>query len=73
MFFSKVTYTLTAEGMMCQKCAARAAAAVEQFPGARAEVNLEAKTITVVCKKTVDIEKIAEAVTAAGYPAKVAK
>ncbi len=71
MFFSKVTHTLTAEGMMCQKCAARAAAAVEQFPGAKAQVNLDEKTITVTCKKSTDIAEIAKAVTDAGYPATV--
>ncbi len=71
MFFSRATYTLTVEGMMCKHCAARVTAAVEKTKGAKASVNLEEKTVTVSCPKDTDIQAVIDTLTAEGYPAKL--
>lgn len=69
MFFSKESYTLTVEGMMCKHCAARVTAAVEKTKGAKASVNLEEKTVTVTCPKGTDIQCVIDTLTAEGYKA----
>lgn len=69
MFFGRKSYTLSVEGMMCKHCAARVAAAVEKTKGAKADVNLEEKTVTVSCPKDTDIQTVIDTLTAEGYPA----
>ena len=69
MFFSKTTFTLTVEGMMCKHCAARVTAAVEKMKGAKASVNLEEKTVTVSCPKGTDPQSVIDALAAEGYKA----
>ncbi len=69
MFFTKESYTLTVEGMMCKHCAARVTAAVERTKGAKASVNLEEKTVTVTCPKGTDIQSVIDTLTAEGYKA----
>ena len=57
------------EGMSCGKCAARVTRAIEaQAPGARVEVDLEGKRVT-VAPAVADAQALAHAITEAGYPA----
>lgn len=67
----KKTVVLHAEGMLCEHCAARVRAAVEKTRGASAAVDLAAKTVTVECPEKTDAQRLADAVTEAGYPARV--
>ena len=69
--FEKKTVVLNVEGMMCVKCAGRVKTALEKIHGVSAEVDLEAKTVTVTCPKALAPEDLAKAVTDAGYPATV--
>ena len=72
MFASKkITVILHADGMMCRHCAARVKTAVEKTRGASAEIDLDAKTVTVTCPAGTDAAALAAAVTEAGYPARV--
>ncbi|WP_196251760.1 heavy-metal-associated domain-containing protein, partial [Burkholderia glumae] len=66
------TTELRIEGMTCGGCARRVERTLAQIPGvATAQVDLEAKTASVTCLPDVDAKTLAEAVTAAGYPARV--
>lgn len=59
---------LSVEGMSCGKCAAKVEKAVEELPGAiRAKVNLDEKKVIVEKDETLQIERIKEAITTAGY------
>lgn len=67
-----MTKTLSVEGMMCQHCAAHVKKALEAIPGVTAEVKLETKQAVVTLTQPVEDAALEQAVTAAGYPAKVA-
>ena len=69
LFGKKETYTISVEGMMCKHCAARVTAAVEKTKGAKADVNLEEKTVTVTCPKGTDIASVIDTLAAEGYKA----
>ncbi len=58
--------TYHVEGMACAHCAARVEKAVAAL-GAKAEVNLGEKKVTVT--GNVDEQKVIDAITAAGYKA----
>ena len=63
-----VTHVITVEGMMCMKCVAHVKAALEGVKGVKSvEVDLDAKTATVVAPENVRLDKLVAAVTAAGY------
>ncbi|MBQ8416763.1 MAG: heavy metal translocating P-type ATPase [Clostridia bacterium] len=73
MFFKKeiVKYTLSVEGMMCQRCQAHVKNALEGVKGVKAvEVSLDDKTATVEAVSTVSVASLVAAVTKAGYEAK---
>ena len=60
----------TATGMSCQHCVQTVTAAVVQVPGvAGVKVNLETGTVAVDTLQPVDPQNVADAITAAGYPA----
>lgn len=65
--FGKVSYTMRIEGMSCAHCSARVKAALEALRGVSAEISLEEKTARVRCPASLSAEKLADAVTAAGY------
>ena len=65
--FGKVSYTMQIEGMSCAHCSARVKAALEALRGVSAEISLEEKTARVRCPASLSAEKLADAVTAAGY------
>jgi copper chaperone CopZ len=65
--------TFAATGMSCQHCVQTVTAAVVQVPGvAGVTVDLEAGTVTVDTLQPVDPQAVADAITAAGYPASLA-
>ena len=66
-----VSFVLSVEGMKCPNCARRVKETVEKIRGARAEIDLEAKTASVTAPAKTDPAAVAEAVTAAGFPASV--
>ena len=62
---------LDVEGMMCAKCQAHVQKALEGIAGVSAvEVSLEDKTARVTIESNIADEKLAEAVTEAGYEVK---
>jgi cation transport ATPase len=63
----QTTVVLTVEGMACGHCAARVEGALAAVKGVKsAKVNLEQKTVTVVCAG-VEEKTLRDTVTAAGY------
>jgi Cu+-exporting ATPase len=63
---------LSVEGMNCAGCAANVRRALEQFDGVQwAEVDLEAGRARACTADAVDAERLAEAVSHAGYPTRV--
>ena len=66
-----MTKTIKIEGMMCQHCVAHVTKALQGVEGvSEVEVNLKKKTATFLTDGTVTDEKIAEAITEAGYEVK---
>jgi len=61
---------LLVEGMSCGKCAARVTKAIQaQAPDAQVDVELESKRVT-IAPSAADPQRLAQAVTEAGYPAR---
>ena len=58
------------EGMMCQKCAAHVAGALDKIPGLDASVDLEAGTATIETALPISDELLEKCITAAGYVVK---
>ncbi|MBI0331045.1 heavy metal translocating P-type ATPase [Burkholderia plantarii] len=66
------TTELSIEGMTCGGCARRVERTLAEIPGVvAAHVDLGAKAASVASLPDVDAETLADAVTAAGYPARV--
>ncbi len=62
------TVTFSVEGMMCNNCKAHVEKALAELKGVKsAEADLDAKSVTVVCKEALSEEKLKDAVKAAGY------
>lgn len=62
--------TVKIEGMMCQKCVAHVAAALDKLPGVAATVDLESGTATVESTLPISDEILEKCITAAGYVVK---
>lgn len=58
---------LMVEGMMCEKCQARVAQALNRLDGAAAEVSWEEKTAVVTCGKEIPDQLLRETVEELGY------
>ena len=75
MIFGKkesITYTLSVDGMMCQRCVAHVKSALEGVKGVlSADVDLETKKAVVTARSAVSADQLVTAVTAAGYETKV--
>jgi P-type Cu+ transporter len=66
------TTELSIEGMTCGGCARRVERTLAEIPGVvTAHVDLGAKAASIASLPDVDAETLADAVTAAGYPARV--
>lgn len=66
--------SLTVEGMTCGACAGRIRQALEKLPGVQAvDVDVAARAVTVgYALGAMDPKALADAVTQAGYPARLA-
>ncbi|OWW22633.1 heavy-metal-associated domain-containing protein [Noviherbaspirillum denitrificans] len=63
-------FAIQVEKMSCGGCAARVTKAIQaQDASAKVDVDLRSKTVRV--ESNLDAEALVQAVTAAGYPAKV--
>ena len=73
MFEKTETVTLAIEGMMCKHCVAHVGEALKTCKGVKKySVSLEDSSASVTyAPSIVSAEAVAQAVTAAGYPAKV--
>lgn len=61
------TVTITIDGMMCGKCRAHVEQALNAIDGAKASVSLAKKQAVVTLTKDIADDRLAQAVTAAGY------
>lgn len=61
---------LSVKGMKCGGCVAKATEAVSKLPGYEA-VQFDLKTASAVVKGRVDPHAVVQALTHAGYPAKI--
>ena len=68
MFGKTKTVTFGVEGMMCNNCKAHVEKALGELKGVKkAEADLNAKTVTVLVKDSVEESTLKDAVTKAGY------
>jgi cation transport ATPase len=67
---TKMKKTVKIEGMMCQKCVAHVATALDKLPGVAASVDLESGTATVESTLPISDEILEKCITAAGYVVK---
>ena len=67
---TKMKKTVKIEGMMCQKCVAHVANALDKLPGVAASVDLESGTATVESTLPISDEILEKCITAAGYVVK---
>ena len=63
---------LQLEGMTCASCAARIERSLNKLDGVEATVNFATEQATIRCDEDVPVERLIEAVEAAGYGAHVA-
>ena len=62
---------LNVDGMMCEHCKATVEKAVSKLDGIESvNADLEAKKVTVLPNKDIDVEEIKKAITDAGYEVK---
>ena len=68
MFGKTKTFTFAVDGMMCVNCKAHVEKALLAVKGVKnAEASLEAKSVTVTAKDSVDEATLKSAVASAGY------
>ncbi|MBR5539244.1 MAG: cation transporter [Clostridia bacterium] len=65
--FGKVNYTMQIGGMSCAHCSAAVKSALEGIRGVSAKVFLEEKVARIKCPASLDVNKLSEAVTEAGF------
>ena len=65
--FGKVNYTMQIGGMSCAHCSAAVKSALEGIRGVSAKVFLEDKVARIKCPASLDVNKLSEAVTEAGF------
>ena len=73
MFEKTETVILAVEGMMCKHCVAHVGEALKECKGVKGfSVSLENSSASVTyAPSKVSAEEVAQAVTAAGYPARI--
>ncbi len=70
LFGKKKTLTLSVSGMHCGHCSAKVEKVLKEL-GCKAEVDLEGAKATVTAPEKMSDADIADAVTKAGFPARV--
>ena len=65
--FGKVNYTMHIGGMSCAHCSARVKSTLESIRGVSASVSLEEKVARIKCPASLDVNKLSEAVSGAGF------
>lgn len=62
-----MTQKFKVEGMACSHCSGRVESTIKALPGVE-KVTVDLGTGTAVVEGNIDVTKVTEAVTAAGYP-----